>query len=215
MATADESDIYAEIIEGFRRPTGPMTEDEFVAWSDEDVRAEWVDGEVIIMSPCSSNHVRIVGWLNAVLAIFVEDRNLGEVFGPELTTRFAALRQRRVPDLFFVARDRLDLVLKNHFEGAPDLAVEVVSPDSQERDRRDKYAAYAKVGVREYWMIDPDEEELKVYVLGDRGRYRAVKAEGGRVASAAVPGFYLRPGWLWQRPLPSKRDVLRELDPRG
>jgi Uma2 family endonuclease len=215
MATADRPEIDDELMEGVRRPTGPMTEEEFVAWCDEDVKAEWVDGEVIIMSPSSTRHVRIVTWLSRVVGDYVEEHDLGEVFGGELMVRFAALRRRRVPDLMFVAKGRLGLLEKNHFEGAPDLAVEIVSPDSETRDRRDKVRDYARAGVREYWIIDPDEEELRVNVLGDRGRYRRVVPREGRVPSTALPGFYLRPEWLWQSPLPAKQAVLRELGVGG
>jgi Uma2 family endonuclease len=212
MATANTPDTDDDgLIEGVRRPTGPMTEEEFVAWCDEDVKAEWVDGEVIIMSPSSSRHVRIVSWLDRVMGLFVRAHDLGEVFGGELMVRFAALRRRRVPDLMFVAKGRLGLVDENHFEGAPDLAVEVVSPDSETRDRRDKVRDYARAGVREYWIVDPDEEELRVNVLGDRGRYRRVVPREGRLPSTVLPGFYLRPEWLWQSPLPDEWATLREL----
>ena len=133
------------------------------------------------------------------------------MFGPELFVRFAGLRRRRVPDLFFIANDRLGLLQVNHFEGAPDLIIEVVSPESRSRDLRDKYADYEAAGVREYWIIDPDEEELAVYALDAGGRFQKVAADSDRVASAVIPGFSLRAGWLWQSPLPGKRIVLREM----
>ena len=81
----------------------------------------------------------------------------------------------------------------------------------ESRDRVDKYADYEAGGVREYWMIDPDEEELLVHALDPSGRFRRVEAVEGRVDSAVIPGFFLREEWLWQSPLPSKRAVLREM----
>ncbi len=210
MATAHEPDVE-ELINGVVRPTGSMTEDAFMSWCDEDVKAEWVDGEVVIMSPSNTNHVRLLYWLGRVMGDFVEDRGLGEMFGPELFVRFAGLRRRRVPDLFFIANERLGLLQVNHFEGAPDLIIEIVSPESRSRDLRDKYADYEAAGVREYWIIDPDEEELAVYALDASGRFQKVAADGDRVASAVIPGFSLRAGWLWQSPLPGKRIVLREM----
>ena len=209
MATVHE--VEEELINGLVRPTGPMTEDEFMDWCDEDVKAEWVDGEVIIMSPSNTKHVRLLHWLSRVMGDFVEDQTLGEMFGPELFVRFAAIRRRRVPDLFFIANDRLGLLQTNHFEGAPDLIIEVVSPESRSRDLRDKYNDYQASGVREYWIIDPDEEELAVHALDASGRFQKVVPDGDRVDSAVIPGFFLRAGWLWQSPLPGKRLVLREL----
>ncbi len=216
MATADTTRIDDDtLINGIRRPTGPMTEDEFVAWCDEDVKAEWVDGEVVIMSPASYKHVAIAGWLIRVLGDFVEDRDLGEVLGIEFMIRLARQRRRRVPDILFVARERLGLLRPNHLEGAPDLAMEIVSPDSQTRDREDKFADYQKGGVREYWIIDPIEEELTAFALGANRRYAAIEPVDGRVHSAVLPGFFLRPEWLWRSPLPRKADALRSMRRRG
>ena len=207
-----ETDIDAEeLMNGVVRPTGPMTEAEFMAWCDEDVKAEWVDGEVIIMSPSSFRHVDLAGLLLRILADFVEDHDLGKVVGPEFMIRLGAQRRIRVPDLLFIAKDRFGLIRKNHLEGAPDLAIEIVSPDSESRDRVDKYADYEAGGVREYWMIDPDEEELSVYALDPEGRFQKLADNAGRIDSTVIPGFFLRAEWLWQSPLPGKRNILRTL----
>lgn len=217
MATADGPRVedLDDLMNGVRRPAGPMTEGEFVAWCDEDVKAEWVDGEVVIMSPSSYRHVLIVGWLIRVLGDFVEDRDLGEVLGPELMIRLAGPKRRLVPDVLFIAKGRLGLLQKNHLEGAPDLAIEVVSPDSQERDRIDKFADYQRAGVREYWIIDPIEEELKVYALGADRRFAEVAPVDGRTHSTVIPGFFLRAEWLWRNPPPAKRLALRAMRRRG
>jgi Uma2 family endonuclease len=217
MATADTTHLDDDdtLVNGIRRPTGPMTEDEFVAWCDEDVKAEWVDGEVIIMSPASLKHVVIANWLIRVMGDFVEDRDLGLILGTEFMVRFGRQRRRRVPDILFIAKERLGLLRENHFEGAPDLAMEIISPDSRERDRRDKFADYQKAGVCEYWIIDPDEEELTAYALGANRRYTAIPPDAGRIPSAVIPGFFLRPEWLWRSPLPRKADALRAMRRRG
>ena len=212
MATVDDSEIQIdELINGVKRPTGPMTEDEFIAWCDEDVKAEWVDGEVIVMSPSSFRHVSLVGWMSTIMRLYVSAHHLGEVVGPEFTIRFAKGRRRRVPDVLFIARERLDLLRENHLEGAPDLAIEVVSPESVDRDRVDKFRDYRAAGVREYWIIDPDERDLKVYVFDERRRYRATDEVEGRVGSTVLPGFFIRTEWLWQSPLPDEWAVVRAL----
>src|SRR5947209_20375366 len=81
-------------------PKTRMTEDEFVAWCGKEVvRAEWIDGEVVIMSPNSTEHVDLFGFLNFVLRGFVEKRDLGKVLGSELFVRLAGQKRRRLPDL--------------------------------------------------------------------------------------------------------------------
>lgn len=190
-----------------------MTEEDFITWCDEDTKAEWVDGEVIMMSPANTDHVRLTGFLLRLLAEFSEARGLGEVFGVELQVRFASQRRRRVPDILFVARDRLDLVRTAHIEGAPDLIIEVVSPDSDARDWRDKYLEYQAAGVREYWVIDPMSQHLEAYALTDPA-YRRIEETNGKVFSVVMPGLFVRPEWLWQRPLPKIVEVIREINDR-
>ena len=191
-----------------------MTESEFVAWCGgfEHARAEWVDGEVVVMSPANRGHVRLNRFLIAVLNSFVEDGDLGEILGPEFVARFHAegRLRRRVPDLLFVVKERQNLVGPTYLDGPPDLAVEVVSPDSGDRDHDEKYRDYESGGVREYWIIDPEAKTLEAYRL-DGGAFRRIEEAGGRVASAVLPGFFLRPDWLWRDPLPRVSDVLREL----
>ncbi len=87
-----------------RSPNLRMTEDEFVAWCDEDSRAEWVDGEVIVPSPANIGHVRLNTFLISVLNCFVNRRGLGEVFGPEYQVRLGKQRRRRTPDVLIVSK---------------------------------------------------------------------------------------------------------------
>ncbi|MBI2875267.1 MAG: Uma2 family endonuclease [Candidatus Tectomicrobia bacterium] len=188
-----------------------MTEEEFVACCrDEDVKAEFVDGRVIIVPPESRRDEAIRWFVGTVLHIFVEHHHLGEVYGPNLTARLR-VGLRRVPDLLFISHDRLSLLRESHLEGAPDLTLEIVSPDSAARDWHDKYLEYEAAGVREYWVIDPQVQRMDVYQLNETGRYEALPQEEGVYRSAAVPGFWLRPDWLWQEPLPGTLEILREL----
>lgn len=199
---------------GFKpMPDRKLSEEEFVAWCDEDKKAEWVDGRVVMMSPANTAHVRITTFLLSLIKIFVEDRDLGEVFGPELTTRLSP-RIRRVPDLMFVAKERLPNVGPTHLEGPPDLALEIVSPDSVERDWRAKYADYQAAGVREYWVIDPAHQRVEAYRLVD-GEYQSIAHDQGRVASSVLGGFYLREEWLWRAELPKVRETLQEIESAG
>jgi Uma2 family endonuclease len=61
-----------------------MSEEEFVRWCDEDTRAEWVDGEVVVASPSSVRHVDLLGFLGTLMRLLATQRGLGSVLGPEL-----------------------------------------------------------------------------------------------------------------------------------
>ena len=192
-------------------PVGRMTEEEFLAWYPDDVRAEWVDGEVIMMSPSSTDTDDLNGWFLAILRSFARRKNLGRVLGPNSMVRLATQRRRRIPDILFVQNSRLDIIRTNHLEGAPDLAVEIVSPESFARDWREKYQEYETAGVQEYWVIDPQSEHAELYVLGDDRKYQRQTEQDGYLKSMLLPGFNLRTIWFWTAPRPDELDVLREL----
>jgi Uma2 family endonuclease len=142
---------------------------------------------------------------------FVVAHDLGEILGPEFQVRIGRLRRRRVPDILFIAQARRDIIKTNHVEGAPDLIIEIVSPDSIARDWREKYLEYEAAGVHEYWVIEPAEEYVEAYALGEDQRYARLEEKEGAIHSTALPGFYLKPAWLWEEPLPKVAEVLREI----
>ncbi|MBC8262495.1 MAG: Uma2 family endonuclease [Anaerolineales bacterium] len=188
----------------------PMTEEEFVAWCDEDIKAEYIDGEVIVYTPVSRRHDELTWFLGTLLKLFVEKNELGSIHGPEFQVRLRA-GVRRVPDLLFINKEHRDILQDAHVEGAPDLAIEIVSPDSEERDWREKYWEYQEAGVKEYWVIDPYSKTMAMYQLGEEERYRRAELKEGIYRSEVVSGFWLRPEWLWQKPLPNVLEIAREL----
>jgi Uma2 family endonuclease len=188
-----------------------MTYEEFLDWADEDTHAEWVDGDVIIMSPASSRHQRISSFLHCVIKIFVEVRGLGEILPDGIQMRVGPKRSGREPDLLFVAKENLSRIKEAYVDGPADLVVEIISPDSVERDRIAKYREYEQGGVREYWLIDPLRDEAEFYQADPNARYRLAALEpDGRYHSAVLEGFRLDPAWLWQMPLPPTLTVLKE-----
>lgn len=127
--------------------------------------------------------------------------------------RLAPVRSSRDPDIAFVARDHLDRITARRLEGPADLVVEVISPDSVRRDRRDKFHEYAKAGVLEYWMIDARARQRDIHasrLTGD-GVYERMQPDAdGRMHSVALSGFWLDPVWLDQHPLPDPDELLME-----
>src|SRR2546421_10584476 len=113
--------------EGKSHPGRRMTAREFEQWLDVWTRAEWVDGEVVIMAPSSLDHAEFSMWLHALLQLFTEHHGLGRVFGTEVLVRLPKQRRRRLPDVMFVAAGRSKILQKTVIDGAPDLIIEVVS----------------------------------------------------------------------------------------
>ncbi len=182
-----------------------MTYEEFLAWADEDVHAEWVDGEVIIHMPPKDIHQNIVGFLYTLLRLFVDFFSLGAVRTAPFEMKLSPYGPAREPDILFVAREHLERLTEDRLAGPADLVVEVISEDSVTRDRVKKYYEYQAAGVREYWLIDPrpGEEQVDFWVRDEDGKYRAVAiGDDGIYRSAVLSGFWLRVDWLWMEELP-------------
>lgn len=187
-----------------------MTFEEFLDWADEDTYAEWVDGDVVYMSPSSARHIDIAGFLQAVVRVFAETHHSGRVLGDTFLMRLAQRPAGRMPDVIFVASDNLRRIEKTYLDGPADLAVEIISPDDPDRDRVDKYGEYERGGVREYWLIDPENRRADFYLLDETGRYRPLPVDGGVFRSEALQGLWLKVDWLWQEPTPTVLSVLKE-----
>ena len=187
-----------------------MTEEEFDAWVSEENRAEFVDGEVILMSPVSSLHNDIVHFLITLVRLYLEFRPGGRIFGSEFQIR-PRHGIRREPDLIYVSKDHADRIHPTFLAGSPDSVWEIVSPESVDRDWRVKFQEYEAAGVPEYWVIDPRNQVVHLYRLGADGKYARVAETDGALHSETIPGFWLRPEWLWQEPLPGALQCLREM----
>ncbi len=187
-----------------------MTYEEFQDWYTEGRRGEWVDGEVIQFVAPNTNHQDIGGFLYALLRLYVEDRDLGQVFQP-IEMRLREGRSYREPDLVFVATSSLDRVTKDGLAGPADLVVEIVSDDSVSRDRKEKFSEYADAGVREYWVIDPRpfRQSFFIYVLSDEAVFeQTLPRPDGLVPSTVIPSLSINPAWLWTEPTPQVTEVL-------
>lgn len=129
----------------------------------EGSRAELVDGELLMCPSPRQRHQWVVGSLFVLLAQFVHTRKLGKVFVAPFDVHLPS-GDIVEPDLLFVARGRLDIV-QDWVRGAPDLVIEVLSPDGLERDRIVKRNLYAGNGVREYWIVDAEAKTIEVFAL--------------------------------------------------
>ena len=190
---------------------GYITYDAFLDMVDEDTLAEWVAGAIVMTSPAGRRHQNLAGFLFKTLSTFVAVHALGEVMAPPFQMKLP--RSGREPDVIYVATAHLDRFTPTYLAGPADLVVEIVSPESAQRDRVTKFEEYQDAGIPEYWLFDPDQDEATFYRLTAQGRYDPVTAgSDGVYRSQIVPGFWLRLAWLWQQPLPDTVQVLLEID---
>lgn len=192
-------------------PTPPprMTYEEFLDWANG-IRAEWVDGEVIVMSPASEPRQNLNGFLSSLLRYFVEAHGQGQILIPPFQMKLSTRPSGREPDLLFISKENLSNLKRNYLDGPADMVVEIVSPDSQARDRGDKFYEYEEAGVLEYWILDQTRRRAEFYHLVE-GTYKLIDPdENGIYRSKVLEGLWLKIDWLWQEPLPTLMSVLKE-----
>jgi Uma2 family endonuclease len=170
-------------------------------------KADLIDGVIYMASPDNNDANRLCVWLLTLMEMFVGEKELGDMLVNRAAFRLDDANSPE-PDIAFVRKDRLHLVQRGFTDGPPDLAVEIVSPESVERDYEKKRRQYQEAGVPEYWIVDEIEETVTLLRLAANRQYREVRPRKGVLTSEAMPGFWLRTEWLWQQPRPKKNAIL-------
>lgn len=194
----------------------PMSYEDFLAWADENMHAEWADGEVTIFMPPNDRHQVIAGFFYALLLLFVRSFDLGEARIAPLEMRARPGGPAREPDILFVAAAHRDRLTAQRLAGPADFVVEIVSNESVNRDRAEKFYEYEAAGIPEYLIIDPrpEKERVDFYRLTGAGKYLAVLPDGaGRYSSAVLPDFWFDPAWFCATPTPDPLLTLAEIAP--
>lgn len=134
----------------------------------EDRRVELMDGEFYMVPSPGEYHQRLSGKLEFRLRKFIEERDLGFLYYAPFDV---VLSENDVvqPDILFISKHRKGIITPDNVRGAPDLVIEILSPNTSKRDRITKKRLYSKYGVREYWIADPDSQSIEVLFFGDTG----------------------------------------------
>jgi Uma2 family endonuclease len=159
-----------------------LTYDDFLLFPDDGQRHELIDGEHFVTPSPIVPHQVIVGNLYFAIRRYLEGSPLGQIFGSPLDvvlSKFDIVE----PDLLYVAAERSDVITRQNVQGAPDLVIEVGSPGTRRRDETIKRRLYERAGVREYWVVDPELQLVRVYRLEKDayGRPQELSREAGDV----------------------------------
>ena len=131
-------------------------------------RCELIDGEIVRMSPSGAEHGNVAGNVFAIVREFVKRRGLGRVFAAETGFKLAP-RRVRAPDVAFVRAERVaGGIPRKFFDGAPDLAVEVVSPSDTWPEVEAKVEDWLARGARSCWVVDPKTRLVMIHHPGAR-----------------------------------------------
>jgi Uma2 family endonuclease len=190
--------------------SGCHTFDDFCALVPDGQKADLIDGVIYMASPDNTAADDLFGWLFFVLYGYVARKKLGRVFGSRVAFRLED-RQSPEPDISFLRTENADRIEAGRVEGPPDLAIEIVSPESVERDYHKKRKQYQRSGVSEYWILDEEEQKVLLLRRNARGRYQEVQPRRGKLYSEVLSGFYLDPKWLWPGPRFDAFTILQQL----
>ena len=147
-----------------------------LTWPDDE-RAELIDGYPVMMAPPSSTHQEISGALFAQLYNYLEGKQCRVYAAPFAVRLFEQDGDAPEdgdtmvePDLSVICdRSKID---KRGCKGAPDLVIEILSPSTRRHDRLVKMGLYQRAGVREYWIVNPEDKTVQVMLQDGTGSLR-------------------------------------------
>jgi Uma2 family endonuclease len=155
---------------GMANNAARLTYDDLVRFPDDGKRHELIGGEHFVTPSPGLRHQAISMNLSFLLSSFLRQRPLGKVFHAPFDV---VLTPHDVvePDLLYVSAERREILTAPNVQGAPDLAIEILSPSSRRQDELLKRDLYERTGVAEYWIVDPEAETVKVFRRAAEGRF--------------------------------------------
>jgi len=166
-----------------------LTYDDYCLLPNNGRRYEIIDGELFVTPSPRRAHQNVVTQLSYYLVEFVKREGQGRVYVAPFDVVFS-FHDVVEPDILYVSKERASVVTEDNVQGAPDLVVEVLSATTANIDRTTKLKLYARYGVQEYWLIDPDECTADVYRRKARGLARVASLQpSDSLTTPLLPGF--------------------------
>lgn len=147
-------------------------------------------GGELVLTPAPGTYHQVVSMkLELQMASFVLNHDLGLVLYAPVDV-YLGETETYQPDVVFISRERMPIIEPARINGAPDLVVEILSPATAYYDLRKKYKTYEKCGVKEYWVVDPEEKSVQLFTLVGGKFTLDQEAEGeGEIASRVIQGL--------------------------
>ena len=160
----------------------------FYALVHENVKAEFINGEIVYQSPVKQVHWKVSANLSYALLKYTKENNLGEIAVEKAMVSLS--RNDYEPDICFWRKEVADAFTADqmHFP-APDFIIEIISPSTEQFDRNEKLIDYAAHQIKEYWIVDPQKKTIEKYLIQDRAYELAEKLQQGKIYSHTIEGF--------------------------
>ena len=163
------------------------------ATPDDGNRYELIEGELFVSRAPSIAHQLIVQNFQMAIVSYLNHNPIGLLVpgAGVVFSNFSGV----IPDLVFISQERrCEIASGDRLTGAPDLAIEIISPgaENQQRDRMVKRQLYSKYGVKEYWIADPEDRAIEIYRLrGKSLKLMATLRDNDELTSPLLPNFRL------------------------
>ncbi|MEZ4670939.1 MAG: Uma2 family endonuclease [Anaerolineae bacterium] len=164
---------------------------------------EWVEGNVIKMSPVTYEHDDLTTYLRRLVDTYFALRPIGRVKSAPYVMKGSAEARRREPDLQVILNTNPGQITPTAMLGPADICIEVVSDGSEATDYGEKFIEYETAGVQEYWIFDPRRRAYHFYRLNEDKVYATHPLDPeGNYSTPLLPGLKVHVATLWQSPLP-------------
>ncbi len=169
-----------------------LTYDDFLLFPDDGKRHELIDGVHYVTPSPRLRHQDLVGRLFGAIFVYLQQHpEAGRMFLAPLDVVLSHY-DIVVPDLIVIASDQAGIMTEKNIQGAPALVVEVLSKSTRKRDAQIKRRLFEQVGVREYWLVDPELDTVQVFRPTTEGRLARVEEltaeDGGTLTTPLLPG---------------------------
>lgn len=171
-----------------------LTYEDYLTFPDDGRRHEIIDGEQFVTPAPIPRHQLAVAELVHALVAWAKEHSTGLVVPSPIDVVFDDTSVVQ-PDLIWISDERRAIVTETNVQGAPDLVIEILSPTTRRTDEIIKRKLYERFGVREYWIVDPELETVKVWHLQGERFVRAAELsleDDGMLTSPILPECSLR-----------------------
>jgi Uma2 family endonuclease len=166
-----------------------LTYDDFILFPDNGKRHELIDGDHIMTPAPSVRHQRIVRKIGNIFNEYLTKTGEGEIFYAPVDV-FLSEWDIVEPDLVIIKKDNMSIIHEKYIKGPPDLIIEILSPATKDNDLRLKKHLYEKYGVTEYWIVDPEINNVQQYIVKD-GKYIPRGTYTNRITSHVFPSLLI------------------------
>jgi Uma2 family endonuclease len=168
-------------------PSVKFTYEDFLNFPNDGKRHEIIDGEHYVTPSPNTKHQAVSVSLAAIVWTYLKRHPTGAVFAAPFDVVFSEVSVVE-PDLLYISRERSGILTDKHVRGSPDLVGGILSPGTRKTDEVTKRKLYERFDVREYWVVDPELDAVKVYRRDGGAFVRAAEltAEAGDILTTPL-----------------------------